>query len=226
MFKTMRAKVLVTLAAAAVAFSGAGVAVAAAGSTAVSPCTAGQSAFKDVPDTSPFCQDIKWMVDHGIAYGYADGTYRPGVATSRDAMAAFMHRLANSIPAGATGPAGPAGVPGAAGPAGVDGAPGATGPAGPQGPAGVTGAYTQKAVADILYLDAGATGTALSTCTAGKVALGGGYKIGGGTDYTVITDQPGGTYAGGMFSGWEVKVKNTGTKQLNIQVAVVCAALN
>jgi len=43
-------------------------------------------------------------------------------------------------PAGATGPAGPAGAAGATGPAGPAGADGATGPAGPAGPAGADGA--------------------------------------------------------------------------------------
>jgi hypothetical protein len=50
--------------------------------------------FPDVPDNSQFHDDIDWLVDHGIATGFqSDGTFRPGQAVSRQAMAAFMSRL-------------------------------------------------------------------------------------------------------------------------------------
>jgi len=48
--------------------------------------------FTDVPDSHPFATEIEWLVDVGIAQGYPDGTFRPGVAISRDAMAAFLYR--------------------------------------------------------------------------------------------------------------------------------------
>lgn len=50
--------------------------------------------FSDVPDGNPFHDDIAWMNDNNIANGFGDGTYRPGAPVSRQAMAAFMHRLA------------------------------------------------------------------------------------------------------------------------------------
>lgn len=52
--------------------------------------------FGDVPDESAFHDDISWMAENDITTGYADGTFRPGEPVSRQAMAAFMHRLASS----------------------------------------------------------------------------------------------------------------------------------
>jgi hypothetical protein len=50
--------------------------------------------FPDVSDNSQFHDEIDWMVDHGIATGFqSDGTFRPGQAVSRQAMAAFMSRF-------------------------------------------------------------------------------------------------------------------------------------
>ncbi len=53
-------------------------------------------AFSDVPDNHPFCPEIFWMADNGVTTGYADGTFRPVAAISRQAMAAFLYRLAGS----------------------------------------------------------------------------------------------------------------------------------
>lgn len=122
---------------------------------------------------------------------------------------------------GPAGPAGPAGADGAEGPMGPAGADGATGPAGANG---VSGGVTMKAVADIKYLAPGETGTATSTCPAGKVVIGGGFKNGG--QVHVINNQPIGTYVNGMFNAWEVRGTNTGTTQANIQVAAVCVKMN
>ncbi|HEX6424079.1 MAG TPA: S-layer homology domain-containing protein [Acidimicrobiales bacterium] len=52
--------------------------------------------FTDVPHTHPFFDDIGWLVDEGIATGYADGTFRGAAAVSRQAMAAFLYRAAGS----------------------------------------------------------------------------------------------------------------------------------
>lgn len=41
-------------------------------------------------------EQIRWAVDNGITTGFADGTFRPQANTSRDAMAAFLYRLAGS----------------------------------------------------------------------------------------------------------------------------------
>jgi hypothetical protein len=49
--------------------------------------------FTDVPTSSTFCDEIRWMKDNGISTGFNDGTYRPGDPVTRQAMAAFMYRL-------------------------------------------------------------------------------------------------------------------------------------
>jgi hypothetical protein len=56
------------------------------------------STFTDVPADSLFADEIAWMAANGISTGWteADGskTYRPLEPVNRDAMAAFMYRLA------------------------------------------------------------------------------------------------------------------------------------
>ncbi|MFJ4267029.1 carboxypeptidase regulatory-like domain-containing protein [Paenarthrobacter nicotinovorans] len=56
------------------------------------------SPFSDVPTTSQFYKEITWLANKGVSTGWteADGskTYRPLQAVNRDAMAAFMYRLA------------------------------------------------------------------------------------------------------------------------------------
>jgi hypothetical protein len=63
-------------------------------------CAAGTSAFPDVPDSSPFCGDIKWLVASGFASGFSDGTFRPANSVTRQAAAAFLYRYANGGDAG------------------------------------------------------------------------------------------------------------------------------
>jgi hypothetical protein len=53
---------------------------------------AGGQTFSDVPPSNQFYDDIEFMSERGIAGGFPDGTYRPGQAVSRQAMAAFLHR--------------------------------------------------------------------------------------------------------------------------------------
>jgi probable HAF family extracellular repeat protein len=48
--------------------------------------------FSDVPSDHPFATAILWAYAHGIAAGYADGTFRPAAATTRQAAAAFVRR--------------------------------------------------------------------------------------------------------------------------------------
>jgi hypothetical protein len=48
--------------------------------------------FPDVPVGNVACSDIAWLTEHGIASGYADGTFRPANAVSRQAVASFLHR--------------------------------------------------------------------------------------------------------------------------------------
>jgi hypothetical protein len=54
----------------------------------------GADPFEDVPAAHPFAAEISWMAAEGISEGYEDGTYRPDVEVSRQAMSAFLHRLA------------------------------------------------------------------------------------------------------------------------------------
>jgi predicted acyl esterase len=55
-------------------------------------CTA--APFPDVPATSQFCGEIAWANANGITTGFTDGTFRPTDPVSRQATAAFLHRLA------------------------------------------------------------------------------------------------------------------------------------
>lgn len=49
--------------------------------------------FGDVPTTDAACGAIRWLVGKGVTNGYSDGTFRTTAAVSRQAMAAFLHRL-------------------------------------------------------------------------------------------------------------------------------------
>ncbi|MEO6350398.1 MAG: S-layer homology domain-containing protein [Candidatus Limnocylindrales bacterium] len=48
-------------------------------------------------NSNPFHDDIAWLSDYGITTGFGDGTYRPSDPVTRQAMAAFMHRLSNQF---------------------------------------------------------------------------------------------------------------------------------
>jgi uncharacterized repeat protein (TIGR01451 family) len=50
--------------------------------------------FPDVPESSTFFSEIEWLVDVGITTGFPGGTFRPAAPVSRQAMSAFMYRLA------------------------------------------------------------------------------------------------------------------------------------
>jgi len=47
----------------------------------------------DVPADRPFYNDILWLAGTGVTTGYPDNTFRPTVATDRQAMSAFLYRL-------------------------------------------------------------------------------------------------------------------------------------
>ena len=49
--------------------------------------------FTDVPVGAPFCGEISWMKSVGISNGNPDGTFHPTDTITRQAMAAFLHRL-------------------------------------------------------------------------------------------------------------------------------------
>ena len=53
--------------------------------------------FTDVPFGAPFYADIDWMAGTGITTGYGDGTFHPGEAVQRQAMAAFLYRFKGSV---------------------------------------------------------------------------------------------------------------------------------
>lgn len=53
-------------------------------------------AFSDVSAAHPFVEEIGWLADEGITTGYDDGTFKPSAKVTRQAMAAFLHRLAGS----------------------------------------------------------------------------------------------------------------------------------
>lgn len=52
--------------------------------------------FRDVNAFTQFVRDIQWMVEMGYSTGYGDDTYRPVTPVRRDAMAAFLFRIAGS----------------------------------------------------------------------------------------------------------------------------------
>ena len=56
----------------------------------------GTQTFSDVGPEHQFYVQIEWMVETGLAGGYVDGTYKPTSPVSRQAMAAFLHRMADS----------------------------------------------------------------------------------------------------------------------------------
>jgi hypothetical protein len=50
------------------------------------------TSFSDVPTSHPFYKEISAVAGAGIAQGFGDGTYRPAIDITRQAMAAFMER--------------------------------------------------------------------------------------------------------------------------------------
>jgi hypothetical protein len=60
------------------------------------PLPAPGGEFTDVPADHPFGAEIGWLVDEGIAGGFTDGTFGPGRSVTRQAMAAFLYRMAGS----------------------------------------------------------------------------------------------------------------------------------
>jgi hypothetical protein len=52
--------------------------------------------FTDVPTSHAFYFEIEWLADSGIAGGFPDGTFKPTASVSRQAMGAFLYRMAGS----------------------------------------------------------------------------------------------------------------------------------
>src|SRR5699024_2220477 len=51
--------------------------------------------FTDVSKDHSFYNEITWAFKEGVTGGYADGTFRPKNEITREAMAAFLFRLAD-----------------------------------------------------------------------------------------------------------------------------------
>jgi hypothetical protein len=52
-----------------------------------------EPAFADVPVDHVFYREIMWTVANGLTHGYPDGSFRPDAPVTREAAAAFLHRL-------------------------------------------------------------------------------------------------------------------------------------
>jgi hypothetical protein len=56
-----------------------------------------QPSFDDVGTGHPFFFEIQWMDELGVSTGYPDDTYRPAAPVTRQAMSAFLYRLAGIL---------------------------------------------------------------------------------------------------------------------------------
>lgn len=54
------------------------------------------TSFLDVPVSHVFITAIEWLKQSGVAGGFPDGTFRPVVPVSRQAMAMFLYRFADA----------------------------------------------------------------------------------------------------------------------------------
>jgi hypothetical protein len=61
------------------------------------PEPAGPPSFSDVGAGHPFYAEVEWMDAASISKGYPDGSWHPADPVTRQAMSAFLHRLA-SVP--------------------------------------------------------------------------------------------------------------------------------
>lgn len=52
------------------------------------------SPFRDVTPQAQFYTEMAWLAAEGVSTGWPDGSYRPLTPVARDAMAAFLYRLA------------------------------------------------------------------------------------------------------------------------------------
>jgi hypothetical protein len=54
------------------------------------------SPFYDVSTAAAFYKEIAWLGSSGITRGFPDGSFGPGAGVTREAMAAFLYRFAQS----------------------------------------------------------------------------------------------------------------------------------
>ena len=144
--------------------------------------------FDDVPVDNPFYNDIEWLADAGVTRGcnpaQGNTNFCPKSYVTREQMAAFMHRLADSgvVDAGTLGGMAPQDFVGPTGPTGP------AGPAGPQGIPGVLNFYSVDA-----YVTAGTPGyyPGDAMCQAGDIASGGGVQLHANSpDFVLIESAP------------------------------------
>jgi hypothetical protein len=62
------------------------------------PAVSGPQEFPDVPPAHPFYDAIQWMAQEGITQGFTDGTFRPGIDITRQAVAAWLFRFDQTLP--------------------------------------------------------------------------------------------------------------------------------
>lgn len=172
--------------------------------------SSGCGGFSDVAPDSQFCSAITWASTHGIAYGYADGTFGPTKPTTRQAMALFLQRLYRAVtddatdtngtpgPAGPRGPKGAKGERGPAGPAGDIGPQGSRGAVGPRGPAGARGPAGPSGAGAIHVVDA--NGVELGRLVSARNALAGGITVLTAKGYLVNLDWSGAIGPGTLLS--------------------------
>jgi len=55
-----------------------------------------RSPFTDMTTRSTFYKEVTWLARSGVTTGYSDGTFRPKVNVSREAVAAFLYRSTTS----------------------------------------------------------------------------------------------------------------------------------
>lgn len=74
---------------------------------------------------------------------------------------------------------------------------------------------------------AGATVNRVQECPAGKVAIGGGFKVDNPNDVVVFRSMPANLAQNAdgdwVSNGWEVQVRNDGAKKTNFIAFVTCA---
>jgi protocatechuate 3,4-dioxygenase beta subunit len=61
------------------------------------PTVTGPQEFPDVPPAHPFYDAIQWMAQEGITQGFSDGTFRPGIDITRQAVAAWLYEFDQTL---------------------------------------------------------------------------------------------------------------------------------
>ena len=67
------------------------------------PAASQAAAYKDVPADAWFLPALSWCAENGFVTGYADGSFRPDAAVTREQLAAMLYRYEKSLGQGFTG---------------------------------------------------------------------------------------------------------------------------